>query len=258
MAVTTKTLRQKKGAEPITMLTAYDSTTAKILDEAGVDVILVGDSVGNTMLGFDTTVPVTIDMMAHHVSAVSRVVKNAFVLADMPFLSVGIDIASDVRNAGRLLQEAGANAVKIEGHSDHILELTRRLVSLGIPVVSHLGLTPQSVNEFGGYSMRAKTKEEQDTLVSNAIELQDAGAFMILVEVIPPELAERLTTELEVPLIGIGCKHPCDGQVLVINDILGLNFEIRPKFAKIYADLKPQIEKAAREYIKEVKNKEFY
>lgn len=258
MAVTTKILRQKKGKEPITMLTAYDSTTARILDEAGIDVILVGDSVGNTMLGFNSTVPVTIDMMVHHVSAVSRAVKNAFILADMPFMSVGVDMAADIRNAGRMLQEAGANAVKIEGHSDYMVELTHRLINLGIPVVSHLGLTPQSVNEFGGYSMQAKTEAEQQKLIANALELQNAGAFMVLVEVIPPEAAAKLTKELSVPLIGIGCKDPCDGQVLVINDILGLNFEIRPKFAKIYADLKPQLEKAAKEYIAEVKNRKFY
>lgn len=253
---TTDLIRMKRQGERIAMLTAYDFTMARLLDRAGVDVLLVGDSLGMVVLGHDNTLPVTVDAMVHHTAAVSRGVSRALVVADMPFLSCHTGVPDAVRAAGRLVREAGAQAVKIEGgHS--VLEVCQRLVEAGIPVMGHLGLTPQSVHQLGGFRKQAKSATEARKLLESAQALQAAGAFAIVLESIPEAVALEATELLDIPTIGIGAGPHCDGQVLVSHDAFGLYDEFVPKFVKQYADLGRQMTAAAEDYVREVRDGAF-
>ena len=231
------------------MLTAYDFQVAQILDQAGIPVLLVGDSVANNVLGYDTTLPVTMDEMLHHARAVARGAEDALLVGDMPFMSYQASTDEAVRNAGRYLKEGGMHAVKVEGP---LFELTDRLVSSGIPVMAHLGLTPQSVHAMGGYRVQARTEESADRLLQDAHGLEKSGAFSLVLEGIPSEVARRVTEAVSMPTIGIGAGPHCDGQVLVITDLLGLGGGTYPKFAKPYANLREEITRAVREYADEV------
>ncbi|MBU0567913.1 3-methyl-2-oxobutanoate hydroxymethyltransferase [bacterium] len=246
----------KKDGEKITMLTAYDYTTAKILDEAGIDILLVGDSLGMVMLGYENTLPVTLDEMLHHARAVGRGTENALLVADMPFLSYEIEAKEAVRNAGRLIKEAGAQAVKVEGGAE-IAETIKALVAAKIPVMGHIGLTPQAIHQMGGYKVQGRNSEAAQKLLNDAKVLSKAGIFALVLECIPYQLAKEITGSVEVPTIGIGAGPHCDGQVLVIHDILGLYEEIRPKFVKRYRELGSQIKGAVTEFINEVREGEF-
>jgi 3-methyl-2-oxobutanoate hydroxymethyltransferase len=246
----------KQRGEKIAMLTAYDAMMARLLDCAGIEVLLVGDSLGMVLLGYETTLPVTLDAMVHHTAAVSRGAKRALIVADMPFLSYQITVPEALRNAGRLVQLGGANAVKIEG-GRAVAETTRRLVDAGIPVMGHLGLTPQSVNRSGGFRRQAKSKEDAQRLIEDAKALEEAGVFAIVLESIPAELARTVSTQLGVPTIGIGAGPHCDGQVLVTYDVLGLTGYSAPSFAKRYAQLGEAISEAARAYAQEVRDGQF-
>lgn len=251
--VTTQSFRQMKQAgEKIAMLTAYDYPSARLVDEAGVDSILVGDSLGMTMLGYDSTLPVTMADMLHHVRAVSRAVQRALVVADMPFMSYQASTEEALRNAGRFLQESGAQAVKVEG-GEGVLGTIERMVSAGIPVMGHLGLTPQSIHVLGGYHLQGAAENEARRLLSDARRLEEAGAFAIVLEKIPAELAKRVTASLGVPTIGIGSGAGCDGQVLVFHDILGLSGDFRPRFLKVYAEVGQIMSQAFESYRDEVK-----
>src|SRR5271170_8333102 len=229
--------------QKITCLTAYDYSTALLLDAAGVDIILVGDSLGMVVLGYENTLPVTLDEMLHHTRAVRRGTKRALLVADMPYGSFHVSIDESIRNAMRLIKEGGAEAVKIEG-GERRLELITRLVEAEIPVMGHVGLTPQSVNAFGGFRVQGKTEEAGDQLLRDARAVEAAGAFAIVLESIPRELAARITSELHVPTIGIGAGPDCDGQVLVIHDLLGMSFGHQPKFVRCYADVGEIISRA--------------
>jgi 3-methyl-2-oxobutanoate hydroxymethyltransferase len=242
---------RKQRGEKFAVLTAYDATMARLLERAGVDVLLVGDSVATAVLGYDTTLPVTLDVMIHHTAAVVRGTERALVIADMPFLTYQVTPSEAVRNAGRLLKDAGAAAVKVEGGSS-VTDVVRRLVDVGIPVMGHLGVTPQSVNQQSGYRQRGGNPRDAEILFNDALALQGAGAFAVVLESIPPDLATRITTALEVPTIGIGAGPSCDGQVLVSSDLLGLHDKV-PPFAKKYADLADVIVKAARAFVEEVR-----
>ena len=247
-------LREKKQrGEKIAMLTAYDAAFARIMDEAGIDVLLVGDSLGMVVLGYDTTVPVTLDDMVRHTAAVARASVHALVVADMPFLAAQVDMAESVRNAGRLIQEGSAAAVKIEGGRT-VLEVIERLVSIGIPVMGHLGLLPQSVHQLSGFRKQARTAEGAERLMDDALALQHAGVFSIVLESVPDEVAGAVTARLDVPTIGIGAGPACDGQVLVSYDAFGLSGEYSPPFARRYAELGATVAAATREYIEEVRN----
>lgn len=246
----------KRHGRPIAMLTAYDAAMARLFDAAGVDILLVGDSVGMVVLGYTSTIPVTLDMMVHHTQAVVRGTQRALVVADMPFLTAQVSVADALANAGRLIQEGGAAAVKIEGGRP-VLETVRRLVDVGIPVMGHLGLQPQSVNQLGGYRKRAVDASEADQLLQDATALEDAGAFAIVLEMIPAEVAAAATRLLSIPTIGIGAGPSCDGQVLVAHDMLGLGAGEPPPFAKSYARLADTIEQAARAYVDEVREGRF-
>jgi 3-methyl-2-oxobutanoate hydroxymethyltransferase len=255
--VTTVTLREMKNrGEKISMLTAYDYPIARLLDEAGIDVILVGDSLAMVGLGYETTLPVTMDEMLHHVRAVSRGVKRALVVADMPFGSFQVSVEEGVRNAGRFLKEAGAHAVKLEGGRE-VADLTRRLTGIGIPVMGHLGLTPQMVHQFGGFKVQARSAAAAERLLEEALLLEEAGIFSLVLEGIPWQVAEVITAELRIPTIGIGAGLSCDGQVLVTNDLLGLFDDFTPKFVKRYAQLKETITAAFARYHEDVKAEQF-
>lgn len=243
---------KKRRGEKIAMLTAYDATMARLLERAGVDSLLVGDSVGMTVLGYDSTLPVTVEMMIHHTSAVVRGTERTLVIADMPFLSYQVSVEDAVRNAGRLLQEGGAAAVKLEGGRP-IVDTVRRLVELGIPVMGHLGVLPQSVHQMGGYRQRGTNPDEIENLLADARALQDAGAFAVVLEMIPSALAARITAELEIPTIGIGAGPDCDGQILVSNDMLGLFDRFIPSFVKPYADVAKIVTAAATAYVEDVR-----
>jgi 3-methyl-2-oxobutanoate hydroxymethyltransferase len=237
----------KAAGRRFTMLTAYDFPTARILDEAGVPVVLVGDSVGNNVLGYADTLPVTMEEMLHHTRAVARGVERAMLVGDLPFLSYQISVEEGVRNAGRLVKEGGAHAVKLEGPQ---LELVQRLVDMGIPVMAHVGLTPQSVHAMGGYKVQGRGEAAQRVL-EQAHQLEKAGAFSIVLEAMPAELAGEITRSLQIPTIGIGAGPDCDAQVLVINDLLGLNERV-PKLSKKYADLRSVITEAVETFVREV------
>ena len=246
----------KKRGERIPMLTAYDYTTAKLVDEAGIPMILVGDSLGMVMLGYDSTLPVTLDEMIHHTKAVVRGTKRALVIADLPFLTYQINEAEALRNAGRMLQEAGAQAVKLEGGRS-VAPTVRRLVDAGIPVMGHLGLTPQSVHQLGGFKVQGKTPAAALSLIDDARALEAAGIFALVLECIPAQLAQLVTEQVGVPTIGIGAGPYCDGEVQVISDILGLFTDFVPKHAKRYATLAEQISRAVTDYAQEVQGGEF-
>ena len=242
MSTTIRDLRSfKERGERFIMLTAYDFPTASILDQAGVPAILVGDSLANNVLGYDTTLPVTMDEMLHHTRAVVRGSKNALIVGDMPFLSYQTSVEDGIRNAGRFLKEGGAHAVKLEGP---MLELTEALVERGIPVMGHLGLTPQSVHAMGGYRVQGRTDEDARRLLDDAQALDKTGIFALVLEGVPAPLARKITEAVSSPTIGIGAGPHCDGQVLVLTDLLGLNEGTYPKFAKPYADLRREITRA--------------
>ena len=255
--ITTQTIVDlKHRGEKISMLTAYDYTMASIIDRAGIEIILVGDSASNVMAGFETTVPMTLEQMIYHTSCVVRGVERALVIADLPFMSYQVTAKEALINAGRMMKEAGAHAIKVEGGKS-IAETVRKIVDAGIPVMGHLGLTPQSIYKFGTYKVRATDEDEADALIADAKLLQDAGCFSIVLEKIPAALAERVSKELDIPTIGIGAGAGCDGQVLVIHDMLGLNKDFKPRFLRRYADLDTIMTDAVKGYIKDVKSKDF-
>ncbi len=255
--VTTKTvLTMKQTGEKIAMLTGYDFLVAKYLDQVGVDVILVGDSLGNVVQGYETTLPVTVDDMIYHAKAVKRAVKNALIVVDMPFMSYQNSIDEAVRNCGRVMKEVGVGAVKLEGGA-YIADIVKHLVKIGIPVMGHLGLTPQAINKFGTYEVRATDKEEAAQILQDAGVLADAGVFAIVLEKIPASLAKKVTASVSVPTIGIGAGPHCDGQVLVVYDMLGLTEEFKPRFVHRYAELAQIMRGAFRAYIDDVKSNKF-
>ncbi|MFW5937418.1 MAG: 3-methyl-2-oxobutanoate hydroxymethyltransferase [Halanaeroarchaeum sp.] len=243
---TVKDLRRKAGEEPITMLTAYDAPTAAIVDEAGVDVVLVGDSMGNAVLGYDSTLPVTLEDVERHTGAVARATEDALVVADLPFLSFGVEEAQSVENAGRMLKEADADGVKIES-GPHTVGLTDHLTDLGIPVMAHLGLTPQHVNQLGGYGRQGTTPEAAETILDLARDHEAAGAFSLVLEHVPANLAEQVTDAIDIPTIGIGAGPETDGQVLVLTDVFGLS-ERSPPFSKQFGDVRTEMESAVTAY----------
>ncbi len=255
--VTTVKLKElKQRGEKITVLTCYDYSTAVLLDRAGIDVLLVGDSLGMVLLGYDSTIPVTMEDMIIYTKAVSRGTKNALVVGDMPFMSYQISVSESVRNAGRFLQEAGANAVKLEGGRE-IANTIKAIIAAGIPVMGHLGLTPQSINKLGGYLVQGKDEATARVILNNALALQDAGVFAIVLECVPAPLAKMVTERLEIPTIGIGAGVFCDGQVLVIHDLLGLYSDLTPRFVKRYASLHQTIMEAVSQYKTEVRSGKF-
>ncbi|HLR76888.1 MAG TPA: 3-methyl-2-oxobutanoate hydroxymethyltransferase [Balneolaceae bacterium] len=255
--VTTQTVVSMKGEnEKISMLTAYDFTMAQIIDRAGIDVILVGDSAGNVMAGYDTTIPMTMNNMIYHASCVVRGVDKALVVADLPFMSYQITPNEALRNAGRMMKEAGVEAIKLEG-GQAVAESIKKITGAGIPVMGHLGLTPQSINKFGSYKVRAKEKQEAQQLIEDAKALEQAGCFSIVLEKIPAELAKKVTSSINIPTIGIGAGPSCDGQVLVVHDMLGLNKAFKPRFLRRYADLDTSVTDAVQNYIKDIKNGDF-
>jgi len=255
--VNIKTIQKMKDEkEKISMLTAYDYSTAKYVDEAGIDMILVGDSVAMVVLGYDTTCAIGMEEMKIFTGAVARGTQRAFIVSDMPFLSCDTDIASAVLNAGELIK-SGANAVKIEGCSEYILSVVKRLVETGIPVVGHLGFTPQSLNQLGGYKVQGKTQEAAQLILKQAKELEKAGAFSVVLEMVPEDCAKIVTENLTIPTIGIGAGRYCSGQVLVSDDIFGKYSEMKPKFVRRYGDMKSFIVDCAKKYNDDVKNGDF-
>lgn len=255
--VTTQTIvEMKQKGDKISMLTAYDYTMAGIVDSAGIDVILVGDSASNVMAGYETTVPMTLDHMIYHTACVVRGVDRALVIADLPFMSYQVTAKEALISAGRMMKEAGSHAVKLEGGSA-IAKTVRRIVDAGIPVMGHLGLTPQSIYKFGTYKVRAKEEKEAEQLIEDAIKLEKAGVFSIVLEKIPSSLAEKVTSQLSIPTIGIGAGPHCDGQVLVLHDMLGLNKDFSPRFLRRYADFHADMSNAVSRYISDVKEGDF-
>lgn len=250
--VTTRSIIEKKQQHiPITMLTAYDFPAAQMMDEVGIDIILVGDSLGMTVLGYETTLPVTMEDMLHHCKAVSRGAKNPLLVGDMPFMSYQVSVEEGVRNAGRFLQEAGMDAVKLEGGREKI-EVIRKIVACGIPVMGHIGLTPQSVHQLGGFRTQGKTANAAMKLIRDALALEQAGIFALVLESIPEKLGRLISERLVIPTIGIGAGGGCDGQVLVIHDVLGLYDQFKPKFARQYANLRKVMVDAITSYKEEV------
>lgn len=249
-------MEQKQSGDKITMLTAYDFTTAQIMDQCGVNAILVGDSLGMVMLGYENTLPVTMEDMIHHTAAVSRGAKNAFIVADMPFMSYQTGVRKAVENAGRLIKEGNAHAVKLEGGAE-VCEQIRAIVNASIPVVAHLGLTPQSVNVFGGFKVQGKTLDKAKKLAEDAMKIQEAGACAVVLEGIPARLAEIITKKLTIPTIGIGAGNGCDGQVLVIQDMLGMTTGHTPKFAKRFAQVGELMRQGITDYITQTKSGAF-
>lgn len=255
--VTTWTVRKKKAAgEPLVMITAYDATFAKLVDEAGADLILVGDSLGNVIQGQETTLPVTLDHMIYHCQCVARGASRPMIIGDLPFGSYQASVEDGLRAAHRLMKEGQCHAVKLEGGEQHA-ELVSRLTSAGVPVMGHLGLTPQSVHAFGGYRVQGRGDEAAERLVKDAHALQEAGAFSLVLECVPSPLAKRVTQELDIPTIGIGAGADCDGQVLVIYDLLGMNPSFVPKFVKPYENLHDRITSAVSSYGEEVRARAF-
>jgi len=249
-------IESKEKGTKISMLTAYDYSTAKLLDEAGVDTILVGDSLGMVMLGYEDTLSVTMDDMIHHTKAVARGTKNAFVIGDMPFMSYHVTVEDAVRNAGRFIKEARADAIKLEGGED-VVDKIRAIVKAQIPVVGHLGLTPQSVNMFGGFKVQGKSEAQAKKLIDEALLLQEAGCCAIVLECVPAKLAKIVSEKLVIPTIGIGAGADCDGQVLVIQDMLGMYSDFVPKFVKKFADVGSLMKEAVENYKKEVQEQTF-
>ncbi|MBW2600073.1 MAG: 3-methyl-2-oxobutanoate hydroxymethyltransferase [Deltaproteobacteria bacterium] len=255
--ITTSVIQKmKKEGERISMLTAYDYSTAAVMDEAGVDIILIGDSLGMVVLGYDSTLPVTMEDMIHHTKAVSRATKRAMVIGDMPFMSYQISAQEALRNAGRFMKEAGAHGVKLEGGRE-VAEAVMKITSSGIPLMGHLGLTPQSVHQLGGYKVQGKDDKTAKRMMEDARILEEAGAFSIVLECVPAPLAGEISRSLTIPTIGIGAGVKCDGQVLVVNDMLGMFEKFTPKFVKKYANLNIDIRAAIEQYIDEVKDGKF-
>ena len=255
--ITTKSLiEMKANGEKISMLTAYDFTMAKIVDTAGVDVILVGDSASNVMAGHETTLPITLDQMIYHASGVVRAIERALVVVDLPFGSYQSDPKEALRSAIRIMKESGGHAVKLEGGSE-IKESIKRILNAGIPVMGHLGLTPQSIYKFGTYTVRAKEEAEAEQLIEDAKLLEKLGCFALVLEKIPAALAEKVAKTISIPVIGIGAGGGVDGQVLVIHDMLGMNNEFSPRFLRRYLDLYEQMTKAIGNYVADVKSKDF-
>lgn len=249
-------IEMKQRGEKIAMLTAYDYSMAKLVDEAGMDVILVGDSAANVMLGSDTTLPITLDQMIYHARCVTNGVSRALVVCDMPFGTYQGNSKEALASAIRIMKESGAEAVKLEGGAD-VRESIERIISAGIPVMGHLGLTPQSINKFGTYAVRAKEEAEAEKLIADAHMLEEIGCFSLVLEKIPAALAERVSKEVNIPTIGIGAGGGCDGQVLVLQDMLGINKGFSPKFLRRYADLGTIINNSISQYIDDVKNCDF-
>ncbi len=256
MKWTAAKIKTLKGERKIAVLTAYDALTASLVDGAEIPMVLVGDSLGMTVLGYETTLPVSMDEMLHHTAAVSRGVEHALVIADMPFMSFQPSIEMGLQNAGRFIKEAGADAVKIEGGTVRT-ELIEALVDNGIPVLGHIGLTPQSIKAMGGYKVQGKTSEQARQLMDDAMAVEQAGAFALVLECMPAELGEMISNALTIPTIGIGAGAGCDGQVLVFTDLLGFSTKPAPKFVKKYADLNPLIVEALAAYKAEVESGAF-
>lgn len=255
--VTTRRLQDmKKQGKRISCLTAYDALIARILDEAGIDLILVGDSLGNIVQGHETTIPVTLDDIIYHTKAVVRGVQRALVVADMPFMSYQVSPEEAFRNAGRLMKEAGASAVKVEG-GHRVCEAVRRMTEAGIPVMAHLGLTPQSINQFGSYRARGQNAEEAEEMMRDAKELEQAGAFAVVLEKIPMELALKITESISIPTIGIGAGPHCDGQILVYSDMIGLTIDFSPRFVRRYDSLHERVNDSVSRYIQDIQSGNF-
>jgi len=254
--ITVPIISSMKDKEKVAMVTAYDAPTARIVDEAGVDIVLVGDSVGNVIQGLSNTLPVTVDEMIYHTKIVSRGIQNAHLCADMPFMSFQSSKEDAVKNAGRFVKEAGAESVKLEVTSDYI-DTIREIRKAGIPVMAHIGLRPQSVHDMGGYKLQGRDKGEGAKLVALAKEIEQAGAFSLVLESIPQKLAKKITRSIKIPTIGIGAGKDCDGQVLVINDLIGLSEDPLPKFVKKYAKVSETMKEATKDYVNEVKKGDF-
>lgn len=255
--ITTHTLQKMKASgKKISMLTAYDYSFAKLFDEAGIDVLLVGDSASNVMAGHETTLPITLDQMIYHASSVIRGVKRCLVVVDLPFGSYQSNSDIALASAIRIMKETGAHAIKLEG-GEEVLESVKRIISAGVPVMAHLGLTPQSIYKFGTYNVRAKEEAEANKLKKDAKLLEEAGCFALVLEKIPAALAKEVTDSLNIPTIGIGAGQHCDGQVLVMHDMLGITTEFKPRFLRQYLNLSDQINSAVKNYIEDVKNNNF-
>jgi len=255
--ITTNTLlRMKAIGEKISMITAYDYSFARIFDKAGIDILLVGDSASNVMAGHETTLPITLDQMIYHASSVVRGVDRSLVVVDLPFGSYQGNSKEALHSTIRIMKETGAHSIKLEG-GEEILESVRRIISSGIPVMGHLGLTPQSIYKFGTYAVRAKEEQEAEKLKSDALLLQEAGCFALVLEKIPAMLAKEVSDSLQIPTIGIGAGKFCDGQVLVMHDMLGINTEFKPRFLRMYLNMNEQVTGAVQQYIKDVKSNDF-
>lgn len=254
--ITTETLRNMKGKEKISMLTAYDYTMAQMVDAGGIDAILVGDSASNVMAGHETTLPITLDQMIYHAQSVIRAAKRSLVIVDLPFGTYQSDPQKALDSAVKIMKESGAHAVKLEGGKE-IQKSIQKIVNAGIPVMGHLGLTPQSIYQFGTYKVRAKEEEEAQKLIDDAKLLEDLGAFSVVMEKIPAQLAKKVTDSINIPTIGIGAGPHCDGQVLVIHDMIGMTHEFKPKFLRQYLNLYDEITKAVGQYVADVKNLDF-
>jgi len=250
-------LEMKSRGEPLAVLTCYDVLFARILEAEGVDLILVGDSLGQVVLGYDSTVPVTLEEMIHHGRAVVRGAPHTFVVLDLPFLTYQVSTEEAIRNAGRALKEAGVQAVKVEGGSPDICEAIQRMVQAGIPVMGHVGLTPQSVHSLGGYRVQGRGEEEASRLMEEAVALQEAGCFSLVLELVPGDLAGEVSRHLRIPTIGIGAGVECDGQVLVLPDALGMNPDFQPRFLKQFAQLDQEARRGVRQFLREVRESTF-
>lgn len=253
---TLRLLTMKKSGTPIACLTSYDAMTAAMFDAAGIDVLLVGDSVGNVVQGHDTTIPVTLEHMIYHTQAVVRSVEHAMVVTDMPFMTYQVSPQEAFRNAGRLMKEAGCGAVKLEG-GQRVVEAVSLMTTNGIPVMGHLGLTPQSIHQFGSYRERGSTQDEAEQIMADARALRDAGVFAIVLEKVPAHLAQEITAMVDVPTIGIGAGNGCDGQILVWTDMMGMSTEFRPRFVRRYAELHDVISEGVRSYVSDVRSRSF-
>ena len=255
--ITTKTLmKMKQAGEKISVITAYDYSFARIFDAAGVDMILVGDSASNVMAGHETTLPITLEQMIYHAASVVRGIDRCLIIVDLPFGSYQGNSKEALSSTIRIMKETGAHGIKLEG-GEEVIESVKRIISSGVPVMGHLGLTPQSIYKFGTYSVRAREEEEAEKLKRDAVLLQEAGCFGIVLEKIPASLAKEVSDGLSIPTIGIGAGHHCDGQVLVMHDMLGINTEFKPRFLRTYLNLHEQVTSAVQQYVKDIKSKDF-
>jgi len=250
-------IKKKAQSEKISVLTAYDYPFACFIDEMGIDIVLVGDSLGNVVLGYDSTVSVTMEEMLHHTKAVGNGVQRALIVSDMPFMSYNVSIEQTIINAGKFIKQAKADAVKMEGANTSVLKMVKAVVNAGIPVMGHIGLTPQTAGSLGGFKVQGKDAKTAKQILGNALALEKAGCFSIVFECIPDALAELISKRLSIPTIGIGAGPKCDGQVLVVHDMLGLNPQFTPKFVKKYANLADIIKKAISEFVQDVKSEKF-